>query len=66
MPATVANKALSTGTVTSNRELMAETSGLLVNDATFLVDDALGPVSTPWTIDNKSLNTGTITNKALS
>lgn len=61
--ASVTNKTLNTGTVTANRELMSETSGLLVNDATFLVEDALGPVGTPWTISNKALNTGSVTNK---
>lgn len=66
MPATVTNKTLNTGSVTSNRELMAEYANITVDEATFLVDDALGPVSAPWTIANKALNTATVTNKALS
>ena len=60
MPATLSNQAANTGTLT-NRELSA--ASLTVEDATFTVEKAVGPVYAPYGFNNQVANTGTITNQ---
>lgn len=63
MSATVTNKTINIGTVVNKDSGWAS---LLVNDADFLVSEAVGTVGEPYGMTNKQANLSTITNKASS
>lgn len=61
--ATVSNKTANIGTIV-NKDLGS--ASLTVNDALFLVGEAVGTVDNPYGMSNKTANTGTIVNKTSS
>lgn len=63
MSVSVSNKTIHPSSVT-NKDLGA--SGLTVNDATFLVSEAVGLVGSPYGMSNKPVNAASVTNKTSS
>lgn len=59
--ATLTNQVANLGTMT-NREFSA--ASLTVEEATFTVDKAVGPVHAPYAFNNEVANLGTMTNQA--